>query len=127
MNMSIIPKGNNLEYVAAQLGMSRAFATKSLRELDLERPGRGKEKIYSGQELKILGRIRVLRCCGVSWDELREIKSREEKAFKAIDKHVRSFISKPEVFDDSNKSTFAEIQFFFTGSLSIQPSNRSPG
>ena len=77
----------NLADLCVQLQVTPPWVGKALQQLNFERKGRGRERLFSRDEVSILRNVKMLRLCGVSWEELKEIRKREQKTKRELDQY----------------------------------------
>ncbi len=67
------------------LDVTPPWVGKTLQFLNLERQGRGRERLFASDEISILRHTKMLRLCGVLWEEIQEVRKQEQKVRKEIE------------------------------------------
>ncbi|HOW59352.1 MAG TPA: hypothetical protein PLO78_06490 [Candidatus Omnitrophota bacterium] len=116
--MAIIPKELNLTEICHRLQVTAAWVGKALIKLKMERKGRGKQRLFTLEELRILNNVKLLRLCGISWSQLYEARRREERTRHEIQIYFKT-ITKDDFSIDEEKGHQMVIPFALTESYSF--------
>ncbi len=116
--MKIVPSELTLADVCNQLQVTPGWVTKALGEFKMSRQGRGRARSFTQDELRIIRNLQLLRTCGLSWSQIREVQLLESKALSEIDaylKAVRKASAKTE-----GPLTARHIQFLLIPAFSFE-------
>lgn len=106
--MPIVPKKMTLMELCRQLSVTAAWVGKALRDLRMPGMGRGKERSFSSAEFVIFKNVLMLRTCGLTWNEIKEIRRREKDASLEIN----AYNPDAEKFDEDEPTHWRQVSFY---------------
>ncbi len=106
--MSIVPKKMTLMELCRQLSVTAAWVGKALRDLRMPRMGRGKERAFSSAEFTIFKNVLMLRTCGLTWNEIKEVRQRE----KAAALEINAYNPDAEKLEEDEPTRWCCVSFY---------------
>jgi hypothetical protein len=90
--MAIIPNEMSLVELCSKLNVTPSWVNKTITELNLQREGRGRTRLFTRDEYYIFRNIKILLICGVSWSYIKELRDKEREIRNRFEKTRDSLI-----------------------------------